>query len=317
MAKDLDYLEDTDRLVNLKTPDEENRLRLLPRTVADAVIETEEKQFISDKLKSYFAGKQDNLGYIPVNRAGDIMSGALLVSKGLAFTQDNQIVSKKYVDDRFKNILGASPETLDTIYELANAIGNDPNFAVTITNMVANKVNSSEVTNGNEANKIPRLDADGELSINVKGNAKTASSLKRPFVLSLTGDISSYTIIDGNKNVSLNVSLPIASVVSSGIITPEDYIKLNNLASEVENKIGARIIEITSVSFIQNTDTNLYELSIDVPAEIQGRIGNVQTLQLNNGYYEDILTDISVSMDSIKIESIIPFTGRLVYSILL
>lgn len=315
MTVNLDYLEKNDRLVNLKTPDEENRLRLLPRTIADAVIETDEKQFISSKLKTYFYNKQENLGFTPLNKAGDTMTGALFL-KATSFTQDNQVVSKKYIDDKFNDIIGSSSEgALDSIYELANAIGNDPNFAVTITKMIGAKLNTSEVTNGVEPNKIPRLDAEGELIVNTKGNAKTADRLKSPFTLSITGDFSAYALVDGSQDVSLNLVLPIASAVSSGIITPSDYIKLNSVASEVQDKIGSRTAEILSSSFSQNATTKLYEQTITLPAVARGKVGNVQTYQKINDTYEEVLTNIIVSTETIKVIAMAPFAGRLVYTI--
>jgi hypothetical protein len=37
------------------------------------------------------------------------------------------------------NLVGSSPATLDTLNELASALGNDPNFATTVTNLIATK----------------------------------------------------------------------------------------------------------------------------------------------------------------------------------
>lgn len=44
------------------------------------------------------------------------------------------------VDARIKAIVGAAPEALDTLVEIAKALNNDPNFSATITNLLANKV---------------------------------------------------------------------------------------------------------------------------------------------------------------------------------
>lgn len=41
------------------------------------------------------------------------------------------------------NLVNSAPSTLDTLNELATALGNDPNFAITITNLLAGKASSS------------------------------------------------------------------------------------------------------------------------------------------------------------------------------
>ncbi len=42
-------------------------------------------------------------------------------------------VSQSYIDDAIANVVGLSPEDLDTLQELATAVGNDPDFVTTIT----------------------------------------------------------------------------------------------------------------------------------------------------------------------------------------
>ncbi|WP_206155043.1 hypothetical protein [Clostridium muellerianum] len=47
--------------------------------------------------------------------------------------------AKIYADNKVASIVNSAPTTLDTLQELAKALGDDPNFATTITNMVASK----------------------------------------------------------------------------------------------------------------------------------------------------------------------------------
>lgn len=44
------------------------------------------------------------------------------------------------VQAEIAKLVNSAPATLDTLKELANALGNDPNFATTISNQLANKV---------------------------------------------------------------------------------------------------------------------------------------------------------------------------------
>lgn len=47
-----------------------------------------------------------------------------------------------YTDTKVSELVNSSPETLDTLKELADALGNDPNFATTVANEIGTKVTS-------------------------------------------------------------------------------------------------------------------------------------------------------------------------------
>lgn len=57
-----------------------------------------------------------------------------------------------YVDQKVADLVGSSPDTLNTLNELASALGNDPNFATTITNQLAQKAVKSYVDGNVVAN---------------------------------------------------------------------------------------------------------------------------------------------------------------------
>lgn len=48
-----------------------------------------------------------------------------------------------YVDNQVSALVDSAPTTLDTLNELANALGDDPNFATTVTNSIATKASKS------------------------------------------------------------------------------------------------------------------------------------------------------------------------------
>jgi hypothetical protein len=45
-------------------------------------------------------------------------------------------------------LIASAPGTLDTLQELANALGDDPNFASTITTLIGTKLDSSSIIDG-------------------------------------------------------------------------------------------------------------------------------------------------------------------------
>ena len=55
-------------------------------------------------------------------------------------TNTNDAATKGYVDTSVANLVDSAPGTLDTLNELAAALGDDPNFSTTITNSIATKL---------------------------------------------------------------------------------------------------------------------------------------------------------------------------------
>ena len=64
----------------------------------------------------------------------------VLLETETEITDDKSIVNKKYVDDKVASLVDSAPETLDTLKELSTALGNDANFATTMTTTLGNKV---------------------------------------------------------------------------------------------------------------------------------------------------------------------------------
>ena len=191
--------------VNLKyyDPRDEINKHLTPTTQAELIEETDDKQFISAREKERFDGKQDALGYTPLNRAGDVMQGPLILNSNEA-VNDFQAVTKAYVDRAIAQLVNGSPAALDTLYELAEAISNDPNFAISVTTTMGTKVDKGDTAVIAEPNKILYLNQDGELST----NAATATRLKNAFGLELNGDVQGSASIDGSGDVSVDVEIP-------------------------------------------------------------------------------------------------------------
>lgn len=55
------------------------------------------------------------------------------------------VASKEYTDNSYKLIIGGAPAMLDTLYELSNAISNDPNFAANMLKLIEAKASIDSV----------------------------------------------------------------------------------------------------------------------------------------------------------------------------
>jgi hypothetical protein len=74
------------------------------------------------------------INYISVNGSGDIVMTGNLIMPGGA-----QAATQSYVTTAISNLVASAPSTLDTLNELATALGNDANFATTIATSIGTK----------------------------------------------------------------------------------------------------------------------------------------------------------------------------------
>ncbi|ARO22957.1 hypothetical protein TAL182_CH01144 [Rhizobium sp. TAL182] len=91
-------------------------------------------------------GAPSRLAWVPISNAG--VSGKLTVGQILDL------------------VINAAPGALDTLKELADALGDDPNYATTVTNALAAKANSADVAASFAALVIPSVTEGGLLSNN-------------------------------------------------------------------------------------------------------------------------------------------------------
>lgn len=84
--------------------------------------------------------------------------------------EDAKAYAKEYADTKVANLVNSAPEALDTLNELANALGNDSNFATTIATQIgekANKEHGIHVTFDESSTPQPHGTASNGTSIKV------------------------------------------------------------------------------------------------------------------------------------------------------
>lgn len=67
-----------------------------------------------------------------------------------------------YVDTKVADLVNSSPETLDTLKELSDALGNDSNFATTVANQIGSKANKDDVYTKGETDTLLEGKANSE-----------------------------------------------------------------------------------------------------------------------------------------------------------
>ena len=110
------------------------------------------------------------------------------------------LASTTYVDSKVAGIVNSAPETLDTLNELATALGNDPNFATTVANQIGTKVDkvdgkglsTNDLTNTLKANYDTAY--THSQSTHAPVNAQKNSDItKAEIEVKLTGNITTHT----------------------------------------------------------------------------------------------------------------------------
>ena len=91
------------------------------------------------------------------NKLDGIQDGANLVTKVSELQNDSGFVTEADVNQAINDLIGAAPEALDTLKELADALGDDPDFAGTITRKI------TALTEQLNAEKAARESADSNL----------------------------------------------------------------------------------------------------------------------------------------------------------
>lgn len=75
--------------------------------------------------------------------AGADFTGKVTMPTAPAGTNNTQGATTAFVAAAIASLVNGSPAALDTLQELAKALGNDPNFATTITNLIGTKLDKS------------------------------------------------------------------------------------------------------------------------------------------------------------------------------
>ena len=184
--------------------------------------------------KTYADNKSSEAITAAESYADNVKSQAILTAENYTDTAKSNAIStaESYTDNQISNLVNAAPSTLDTLKELADAIGDDPSFAVTVANHIdsaksdaesyTDSAISTEVTNRNNA-------------INTAKNAAISTS-ETYTDNAISGEVS-------NRNSAIATSLSTAesytdTAKNAAISTSETYTD-SAISTEVTNRNSA------------------------------------------------------------------------------
>ncbi|HBB8697942.1 TPA: phage tail protein [Escherichia coli] len=146
--------------------------------VDDKVLEL--KVYVDDLMARHLAAADPHTQYAP--KASPTFTGTPKAPTAAAGNNSTQLANTAFVQAAIAALVASSPAALDTLNELAAALGNDPNFAATMTNALAGKMdkaaNGTDIADVSEFLKNLRLvDENGYAGRMVKISTFTTSGV--------------------------------------------------------------------------------------------------------------------------------------------
>ncbi|MGL5005807.1 MAG: phage tail protein [Plesiomonas sp.] len=113
-----------------------------PTFTGTPVAPTPVKADNTTKLATTAFVKTVTADYAPLNSPA--LTGKPTTPTPAASANDTSIANAAFVKSAIAALVGSSPEALDTLNELATALGNDPNFSTTMINALAGKLSKDQ-----------------------------------------------------------------------------------------------------------------------------------------------------------------------------
>lgn len=212
------------------------------------------------------------------NLASPTFTGTPSAPTAAAATNTTQIATTAFVRTEVSNLVASSPAALDTLNELATALGNDPNFATTVNTALSNRV----LTTGGSTITV---DSGTTVPLTIQNNG-TGNS----FIVNDESSDTTPFIIDASGNVGIGVSSPSTKLEIDGVIKTRatggegGEVQFNN----PNNSSVGLYIDVSSAN-----NGRIYQIENNSTMQIGQLIGTGGTITLNTSGSERMLIDSS------------------------
>ena len=233
-----------------------------------------------DKREGYSLTKNDFTDILKAKLDG-IEEHANYITKVSQLINDAGYQTEADLQAAIEKIIGEAPEVLDTLKEIADALGNDPNFATTITKKLAaiTEQLNQEITNRTEADTQVQANVDKEVSDRKEADIALEAKLKEYVdneVDKITGNTDS---IQASLNKEIQDRKDADAALQTAITKEETDRKAADAALDTRVTANATKIQELALSIQDAVNTVKNELQAKIDAlqtEVNANKANIQ-----------------------------------------
>ena len=233
-----------------------------------------------DKREGYSLTKNDFTDILKAKLDG-IEEHANYITKVSQLINDAGYQTEADLQAAIEKIMGEAPEVLDTLKEIADALGNDPNFATTITKKLAaiTEQLNQEITNRTEADAQVQANVDKEVSDRKEADTALEAKLKEYVdneVDKITGNTDG---IQASLNKEIQDRKDADAALQAAITKEETDRKAADAALDTRVTANATKIQELALSIQDAVNTVKNELQAKIDAlqtEVNANKANIQ-----------------------------------------
>lgn len=233
-----------------------------------------------DKREGYSLTKNDFTDILKAKLDG-IEEHANYITKVSQLINDSGYQTEADLQAAIEKIIGEAPEVLDTLKEIADALGNDPNFATTITKKLAaiTEQLNQEITNRTEADAQVQANVDKEVSDRKEADTALEAKLKEYVdneVDKITGNTDG---IQASLNKEIQDRKDADAALQAAITKEETDRKAADAALDTRVTANATKIQELALSIQDAVNTVKNELQAKIDAlqtEVNANKANIQ-----------------------------------------
>ena len=244
-----------------------------------------------DKREGYSLTKNDFTDILKAKLDG-IEEHANYITKVSQLINDAGYQTEADLQAAIEKIIGEAPEVLDTLKEIADALGNDPNFATTITKKLAaiTEQLNQEITNRTEADAQVQANVDKEVSDRKEADTALEAKLKEYVdneVDKITGNTDG---IQASLNKEIQDRKDADAALQAAITKEETDRKAADAALDTRVTANATKIQELALSIQDAVNTVKNELQAKIDA-LQTEVNtNKANIQRNTNRLNDQIT---------------------------
>jgi hypothetical protein len=233
-----------------------------------------------DKREGYSLTKNDFTDILKAKLDG-IEEFANYITKVSQLINDAGYQTEADLQAAIEKIIGEAPEVLDTLKEIADALGNDPNFATTITKKLAaiTEQLNQEITNRTEADTQVQANVNKEVSDRKEADTALEAKLKE-YVNNEVDKITGNTDdIQASLNKEIQDRKDADTALQAAITKEETDRKAADAALDTRVTANATKIQELALSIQDAVNTVKNELQAKIDAlqiEVNANKANIQ-----------------------------------------